>query len=328
MAGNYVRGRAVAVDLGGTQFRVALGTSEGEIEWRTSRPTRAERGPQATLDSIFDAVQEAVAATRDRGTIKGIGIGAPGPVDPWAGVIHTPPNLPGWDGVPLKRMFEEKFDIPTQVANDANLAAVGEHRYGAGRGLADVIYVTASTGIGGGIIANNQLLLGHRGYAGEIGHMTISMNGPRCGCGNAGCLEALASGTAIARRARELVSTSEDTKLRLIAPTEITAKVVAEMANQGDQLARQIFQEAAVALGTGMANLALLFNPQRIIIGGGLSKAGPLLWDTMLETVRARAMAPCQEDLEIVPAGLADDAGLFGGLALAIFGQQEAASGN
>ena len=134
----------------------------------------------------------------------------------------------------------------------------------------------------------------------------------------AGCLEAIASGTAIARRAREEVSSNKDTMLRLVDPSELTAKIVSEMAYRGDQLAGQILREAAIALGTGMANLALLFNPQRIIIGGGLSKAGPLLWEPMLETVRARAMAPCQQDLEIVPAGLGDDSGIFGGLAVAI----------
>ncbi len=307
--------RAIAVDLGGTRFRVAVGTSEGVIEWRVSRPTEPERGRQAVLTSIFEAVDEALASVADRSTVKGIGIGAPGPLDPWSGVIYNPPNLPGWDVVPLKPIFEERYGLPTLVANDANLAAIGEHRFGAGRGYKNMIYVTVSTGIGGGIIANDQLLLGHCGFAGEIGHMTIDMNGPVCSCGNVGCLEMLASGTAIARKARERILAGAETSLRALPEDELTGKAVVEAAYRGDAVAQQILQEAGVALGVGMVNLAHLFNPHRIIIGGGVSNAGPRLWDPMLEIVHTRTMSSCHRDLEIVPAGLGDDAGLLGAVA-------------
>lgn len=316
MASGGSRARAVALDLGGTRFRVAMASYDGVIEWRVSRPTLAERGPHAVLDDIYQAVMEALASVPNRGTVKGIAIGAPGPLDPWNGVIHEPPNLPGWEGVPLKALFEAKFALPTLVANDANLAALGEHRYGAGRGFSDVIYVTVSTGVGGGIIVNNQLLLGHGGFAGEIGHMVIDMHGPVCGCGRTGCLEALSSGTAIARRAREMVASGMETALRRWAPSELTARGVVELAYQGDAVAEGILRDAAVALGVGMVNLAHLFNPQRIIVGGGVSNAGPILWDTMRETVRERALASAQRDLEIVPVGLEDDAGLLGGIAM------------
>ncbi len=308
--------RALALDLGGTRFRVAVGTGDGAIEWRASRMTETERGLQPVLDHIFQTVDEALATVADRTTVKGIGIAAPGPLDPWTGVIHNPPNMPGWDRVPIKRLFEDRYALPTRVANDANLAAVGEHRYGAGRGLADLIYVTVSTGIGGGIIANNRLLLGHCGFAGEVGHMTIDTHGPVCLCGNVGCLEVLASGTAIARQARAMVQAGAETALTRLTAGEITALAVVELAYQGDAVCRQLLRDAGTALGVGMVNLAHLFNPQMIIIGGGVSNAGPLLWDAMREIVRTRTMASCRRDLEIVPAGLGDDAGLLGAVAL------------
>jgi len=317
MAGERFLPRAIAVDLGGTRFRVAVGTSAGVIEWRVSRPTLVERGRQAVLESIFQSVAEALSTVAHQRTIKGIGIAAPGPLDPWTGVIYNPPNMPGWDAVPLRQLFEERFGIPTRVGNDANLAAMGEHRFGAGKGYHDLIYVTVSTGIGGGVIVNDQLLLGHCGFAGEVGHMTIDMHGPRCNCGNVGCLEVLASGTAIGRQARDAVATGAATALARIPLHEITAQRVSELAYQGDEVARRILLEAAVAMGAGMVNLAHLFNPQRIILGGGVAiGAGPMWWDKIHDTVRARAMTSCQRDLEIVPAGVGDDAGLLGAVAL------------
>ncbi len=308
--------RAVVVDLGGTLFRVAVGTSEGVIEWRVSRPTEASRGREAVLKDVFAATDEALANVVDRKTLIGFGIAAPGPLDPWSGVLYNPPNLPGWESVPMRQLFEERYGLPAHVANDANLAAMGEHRFGAGRGYKDLVYVTVSTGIGGGIIANDQLLLGQCGFAGEIGHMTIDRHGPACPCGNVGCLEMLASGTAIARRAREMIQSGAESSLSSLPPLEITAKAVMEAAYEGDLISQQILQEAGVALGVGMVNLAHLLNPRRIIIGGGVSNAGPRLWDPMLEVVHSRAMTACHRDVEIVPAGLADDAGLLGAVAL------------
>ncbi len=316
MASSVGQERAIALDLGGTRFRVAVGTLDGVVEWRVSRPTLPERGLDSVMADVNQAIAEALAAVPGPARVKGIAVGAPGPVDPWKGVLYEPPNLPGWDNVPIKQLMEARFSLPTLVANDANLAAVGEHRFGAGRGFSDVIYVTVSTGIGGGIITNNQLVLGHGGYAGEIGHMVIDMHGPLCGCGQAGCLEALASGTAIARRAREVVASQVDTRLRQWRPEELTAKQVVDLACDGDAASRAILEEAAIALGVGMVNLAHIFNPHRIIIGGGVSNAGPMWWNAMRETVRRRALASVLRGLEIVPVGLEDDAGLLGGIAL------------
>lgn len=319
MAEGHGTRRAIALDLGGTRYRVAVGTPDGEIEWRVSRATDADRGRDQVLKGMFAAVDEAVDTLGTRSDLSGIGIGAPGPLDPWEGVLYNPPNLPGWDSLPLKKLFEDRYRVPTHVANDANLAAMGEHAFGAGRGFQHVVYVTVSTGIGAGIIIDDRLVLGARGYAGELGHMTIDMRGPLCRCGNTGCLEAIASGTAIATQARELVGKGARTSLSRIPPEQLTAKTVAEAAYEGDEVARELMRNAGQALGVGMVNVAHLFNPQRIILGGGVSmNGGPLLWDPMRETVRARAIATIQRDLEIVSAGLADDSGLLGAVAMVL----------
>ncbi|HEX9016650.1 MAG TPA: ROK family protein [Chloroflexota bacterium] len=311
--------RAVALDLGGTRYRVAVSTLEGELEWRVSRNTDAARGLEPVLDSLFASLEEAIAAAGGREAVSGLGIAAPGPVDPWNGVLYSPPNMPGWVNVPLKHLFEERFGIHSVAGNDANLAAVGEHRFGAGRGLANVVYVTVSTGIGGGVISDNRLLVGSHGFAGEIGHMTVELHGDLCACGNWGCLEALASGTAIARHARETVQSGADTALRALAMEQITAKAVTDEAYRGDKVAQRLLKEAAEALGVGIVNLAHLFNPSRIILGGGVSiNAGPIFWDTIQEVIEARMMRPALRDLEIVPAGLGDDAGLLGAAAAAL----------
>lgn len=283
-----------------------------------SRPTEVARGLEAVLETLFQAIDEAIAASGGPSRVNGIGVAAPGPLDPWTGVILNPPNMPGWTRVPLKELFEERYGVLTTVVNDANLASVGEHRYGAGRGLKDVVYVTVSTGIGGGVIIDNKLFLGHNGFAGEIGHITIDMHGERCACGNVGCLEALASGTSIARRARQAVASGEHTVLSTIQRDLITAKDVTDAAYRGDEVALRLLREAGIALGVGIVNLAHLFNPERIILGGGVSlNAGKILWDVIHETVRSRTMAPSLRDLEVVPASLGDDAGLLGGIALA-----------
>jgi glucokinase len=309
--------RAIAMDLGGTRFRVAVGTSLGELEWRVSRLTFAEQGPTAVINRMFATVDEALKTVEDSSSVRGIGIAAPGPLDPWSGVIHRPPNLPGWDKIPLKQLFEERFGVPVQVGNDANWAAVGEHRFGAGKGYSHLVYITVSTGVGGGIIIDNRLLLGLCGFAGELGHMTIDMRGPIDNCGNIGCLEAFASGTAIARRASELVESGAPTSLSAYPLEAMTAELVQTEAYNGDDTAIQIMRDAGAALGVGLLNIANILNPQRIILGGGVSMgAGPLVWNAMLEVLRARAITQCQRDTEVVPASLGDDAGLMGAIAV------------
>lgn len=311
----------VGVDLGGTQIRAALADGEGRVLRRTSCLTLAAEGPQSVIGRIKGAIYEVMGST-DRAQVQAIGIAAPGPLDPWKGVIMDAPNLPGWKGVPLKDLMEEEFGLPVFVGNDANLAALAEQRFGAGQGIADLIYITVSTGIGGGIIADNKLLLGSQGFAAEVGHQTIEAHGPRCNCGNIGCLEALAAGPAIARRARELIRGGAETAITDLVDDDldkITAKEVNQAAQAGDAIAIEIFRQAGFYIGVGIVNLLHIFNPSLIVIGGSVAKAGDLLFEPIRATVRQRAMASYYwENTPIVPATLGDDVGLLGAVALVL----------
>ena len=311
----------VGVDLGGTQIRAALADGEGSILRRTSCLTLAEEGPAPVMGRIKGAIYEVMGST-DREQVQGIGIAAPGPLDRWKGVIIDAPNLPGWKNVPLKDLMEAEFGLPALVGNDANLAALAEQRFGAGQGVADLIYITVSTGIGGGIIADNKLLLGAQGLAGEVGHQTIEAHGPRCKCGNVGCLEALAAGPAIARHARELIRDGAETAITELVGGDldkITAREVNQAAQAGDPVAIELFRQAGFYVGVGIVNLLHLFNPSLIIIGGSVTKAGDLLFEPIRATVRERAMASCYwESTPIVPATLGDDVALLGAVALVL----------
>lgn len=312
------RQRAIAVDLGGTRFRVALFNQQGTILHRRADLTDADAGQAAVIDRLITTIRAVMAeAGVEPADIAGIGVGVPGPVDPWAGVVAQTPNLPGWRNVPVKAIFERALDLPVHVGNDANLAAIGELTFGAGRGVRDLIYLTVSTGIGGGIITGGRLLLGSAGLAGEPGHMTLKADGPPCGCGNRGCLEALASGTAIANAAARRIAAGEATRLRDVPADALDAVQVVAAAEAGDDLAVIVVAEAANYLGLGIAALIHLFNPRLVLIGGGVANAGPRLFDPVRATVQARCMTAYLTHLAIERATLGDDAGLHGAAAIA-----------
>jgi len=307
-----VKDSVVAVDLGGTYIRSALINEKGQILARAERETLAQEGPEPVIGRIEASIRDVAKGT------EAISIAAPGPLDPWKGIIHQAPNLPGWREVPLADILHRAFKVPVYLNNDANLAALGEHRFGAGQGVNDLIYLTISTGIGGGIISQGRLLMGARGLAAEVGHMTLEPEGPPCGCGGRGHLEALASGTAIARRAVEEIKKGAETSItRLVEGelSEVAAKVVAQAAQAGDPLANSIFKEAGFYIGLGITNLLHILNPQLVILGGGVSKAGDLLFEPIRATVEARAIPSIQEGVKIVPSALGDDAGLLGAAA-------------
>ncbi len=305
----------LCADLGGTRIRAALCTAEEGIICRTSTPTMAKEGPEKVIERLAGQMRRAAESVPPE-EILAAGIAAPGPLDPWKGVVRGAPNLPGWQNVPLAETISKKLGLPTFLGNDANLAALGEHAFGAGRGVDDMIYITVSTGIGGGIISGGRLLLGSRGLAAEVGHQTLEAHGVRCNCGNIGCMEAYASGTAISRRAREAVEAGLETALAELET--ITARDVADAARSGDRVAREIMNEAGFYLGVGIVNLLHLFNPSRIILGGSVTKSWDLFADTMWDAIRSRAQAPYLEGLEIVRAALGDDAGLMGAMALVL----------
>jgi glucokinase len=271
---------------------------------------------------LFDVAGQLLAAKgTERSTVCAVGVATPGPIDAPRGVVTATPNLPGWRDVPLGRMIQEEFGLPTYLENDANAAALAEQRFGAGRGADDMIYVTASTGIGGGFILDGRLYRGATGAAAEVGHMTILPHGPRCGCGNRGCLEALASGAAIAREARERIARGVPTLMAELAEGDldhISAKMVAQAAEQGDAEAREIIDAAMTYLGVGMANLVNILNPQLLVIGGGLTKMGPRLFDPVRRAVDRQAFSATAFAVEIKRAELGEEVGLLGAAAVAM----------
>jgi glucokinase len=311
---------ALAVDIGGTKILTALVRDDGTVTARSRVETPADVEP--VVDAVVATVGQVLGAgVAPQDQIVAAGVGAPGPMNPETGVVYEPPNIRGWHDVPLGALLTERLGMRVWVENDANAAAVAEWWIGAGRGVSDLIYVTVSTGIGGGIIIGDRLVRGVSGTAGEVGHMTIDVNGPPCPCrrGN-GHLEALATGPAIARMARETVEAGKRSVLLEMAggrPEAITAAMVETAARDGDQVASEVFARAATYLGIGMANLLNIFNPERIVIGGGVSKAGEMLFEPVRRVALERAFERPGRDAEIVPAALGDDVGVVGAAAVA-----------
>lgn len=312
----------LAVDIGGTKILTALVADHGTIVARR-RVETPDLGVEAVLQVIAASATQVMAdAGMPKDQLLAVGVDAPGPLNPREGIVFEAPNLVGWRNVPLGRLLAERLALPVFVEHDATAAALGEWWIGAGRGVHDLIYITVSTGIGGGIIIGDRLVHGASGTAGEVGHMTIDVDGPACPCGRStGCLEVLASGTAIARMAREAVAAGRRTSLLQMAggdPEAIGAQHVEAGARAGDPVAVEIFNRAATYLGVGVANLLNLFNPQRVIIGGGVSKAGDLLFGPVRRVATARAFERPGRDAEIVPAALGDDVGAVGAAAVAL----------
>jgi len=311
----------IGIDLGGTKISTALVNGSGEILARAYRRTLAEEGEDAVIERMVQAAHHVMKDVCSLDEIRAIGIGAPGPLDVDAGVLTAPPNLPGWRRVPLKKLIEDHLGVVAFLENDANAAALAEYHFGAGKGVRNMIYVTVSTGIGGGLILDGELYGGSDGAAGEVGHMTILPHGPLCGCGNRGHLEALASGTAIAREARELIAKGVPTLVSELVSGDldlVSAKVVAQAAQRGDLEAKRIIAQAMDYLGIGMANLANIFNPDLIVLGGGLTNLGDELFVPVRRMVKRIAFPIVASSLRIVPAALGADVGVVGAAVVAI----------
>jgi glucokinase len=316
----------IAVDLGGTNIRAAHYVSDGTLLARAKHPTLPEgdggRTPPSVVARIFDAIREVMPA--DKTSVRAISIGAPGPVNPYTGIVLRAANIPGWVDIPLKREVESCFGLPAEIGNDANLAAMGEWKFGAGRGHNDVLYLTISTGIGGGVISHGQLIVGAEGMAAELGHVAVVPNGPVCGCGQRGHLEALASGPAIAHTAQAQLRSGEFQSTILIHTDgdieTVTAQHVGLAAKAGDAYAINLLAEAGTFIGHALADFLCIFNPSIVILGGGVaSNVGELLLAPVRQAMRQRAMSEIYyHNLSVVPAQLGDDVGLLGALALAV----------
>lgn len=307
----------LALDFGGTKLSAAI-LNDGESTWRDVRrifsPPDADAGYD--LHTMFQMAKELLQSRRP----AAIGVSFGGPVDHDSGVVRLSHHVPGWEDTPLAQQLEDTFGAPAAVDNDANVAALGEQRFGAGQGFGHLLYVTVSTGVGGGWILNGQPWRGAEGMAGEIGHTVVDPHGPRCLCGSHGCVERLASGPYMAQDARHRLQQDPEQGpvLRRLAGGDlytISGKLLSEAAAEGDPLAQALLDRGAWALGAGIGNAANLINPQRVVLGGGVTKAGERWWLRLRETVIAVTLP--EVHVEIVPAALGDDAPLWGAVALA-----------
>jgi glucokinase len=308
----------VGIDIGGTNIVVGTVAEDGsEVLGLVSEPTFAEQGADAVLERIVRLTRASMAAARGR-DIAGVGIGSPGPLDTARGIVLLTPNL-GWTNFPLRDRLATALGLPATLDNDANCAVFGEWWRGAARGADHVVGITIGTGIGGGIVLDGEIYHGASDIAGEIGHMTIDSTGRRCKCGNYGCLEAYASGPAIAARAVEGVEAGAESALPEYVGgdlTKITAQVVYEAAHDGDEYARDVVRDTAEFLGAGVANIINIFNPQVVVICGGVTLAGDRLFAPLARAVKRRAFKPAVDVCRIVPGELTGTAGVYGAAAV------------
>lgn len=298
----------LGLDIGGTKLAAGVVAGDGRVLSFLVESTRAEEGPVRGLERLFELARRAVVeAGADRAQLGAVGIGSGGPLDSARGVLLAPPHLTGWVDVPIVERAEEWFALPVALENDATAAAAGEHRYGAGAGTSHMVYLTISTGVGGGVVIDGRLYRGATGNGGELGHVTVDCNGRACrGCGRKGCLEAYVSGTSIAERAAEA------------GMGAVTANDVAEAAKTGDPVAVEVWDATTDALGCGLTSIVNLFEPQLVVLGGGVvTGTGEQLLAPVRERVRREAMAPAGEAARIVASPLGPHVGVVGAAAIA-----------
>jgi glucokinase len=306
--------KAVGIDLGGTYIKAGLVNEKGEILKKEQFPTLGEKNDR---DIVLSQIEKAIEFSYED-DIEGIGIGTPGVVDD-QGIVYEAPNLPGWHNLNLKKIFEGKFKKEVVVENDVNTIAWGEYLFGAGKGSKTMICITLGTGLGGGIVKDGKLLRGGKYSAVEIGHIPIDYKGPRCKCGNYGCIERFVGRDYIVERAINGIKQGRKTKIYQIVNgdlSKITPKTISEAYNNGDEFAKEIWIDVGICLGAMFSGLVNLLNPDIIIIGGGISQAGKILFDTVEKTIKERAMKILCKDLKVVPAGLGIDAGIVSAGAL------------
>ncbi len=308
----------LAIDLGGTRIRAAYVSPDLHVASRRATDTNDQEGVDAVVDRLCALGADALAHARAAGlpAPAGIGISSPGPLDPWRGVVLAPPNLAGWRDVPLVQRVEDALDLPAFLERDTNVAVMAEWRHGAGRDARNVIYITVSTGIGGGIVVDGRPLIGPDGTAGEVGHVTVELDGPPCGDGSPGHAEAIGSGTAIARDGRALLEGHRSAKLAAVfaasGATELGAEHVARAADEGDAACRAVLDRAWVAIGALAASLVNVLNPEVIVIGGSIAAHRPELFDVVRREIERRAFAAPARRVRVVPAEHGDDVSLIG----------------
>jgi glucokinase len=301
-AGTVAPSPVLALDIGGTKLAAGVVDSGGTLHSFAVEPTKAQDGPELVLGRLFDLGRRAVAESGvEWPSIEAVGIGCGGPLDAERGILIAPPHLPGWRDVPIGELAAREYERPVTLENDATAAAAGEHRWGAGAGTRNMVYLTISTGVGGGVVIDGALYRGSYGNGGELGHVTVDWRGRRCrGCGRRGCLEAYVSGTSIAERAGEAglpFATSED---------------VAAAASAGDPGARALWDETVEALSCGLVSIVNLFEPELVVLGGGVTRSGGMLLEPVRSAIRADAMQPAADAVDVVLSKLGDHVGVLG----------------
>jgi len=316
---NPKRGLVAAVDMGATHVNIALADFAAKIIDETSFSLNIKQDPKVCLAEVSRVLHELLKRCGiNISQLMAVGIGVPGPVSTDAGMVVSPPIMPGWDGFPIRDTLEKEWGCPVSLNNDAELGALGEWAYGAGRGEKNLAFIKVGSGIGAGLIINQQIYGGTTGSAGEIGHLTIDENGPLCSCGNRGCMEAFAGGHAIAVQARKLVESGKRTLLSSIPLEDLTAQEVAKAARNGDLPSQEIIMRAGTFIGIAIAGLVNLFNPGAVIIGGGVAQAGDLLTTPIRQAVRERSLRASEQGVHITTAMLGQRSSLIGATVQAI----------
>jgi len=306
------------VDVGATKIAAAVASPEGEILNRVRYPTPNSRS------TLLETLAQAISEVSEGFEVAGVGLGVPGLILAQENKVIFSPNLRAIEGISLKDELEPKVGLPVTVENDNNAAAWGEFRFGAGSGAEHLLFVGLGTGIGGGIVMHGRLLRGAQGAGGELGHVTVQATGPRCACGSRGCLEAFASGSAIGRRTREVAVERPDSALgQLAAEREVLGEDVTDLAREGDEGALSVLKEAGRWLGIGLAGFVNIFNPELVVVGGGVMEAGELLLKAARREVHLRACSPKRELVEVKEAALGRDSGVLGAAAFEDLAQKE-----
>lgn len=311
---------AIGVDLGGTNIKIGIVSQSGKIVLTTSLKTDAHLGPKMVIKNIKNGITEILKGNKYK--ISGIGIGAPGIVSTKKGIVQNPPNLPGWDEIALGSIIKKQFGIKVNVENDANAAAIGELIFGAGKKYGSFVMVTLGTGVGGGIVYDNKIFRGEIGGAGEIGHVCIDPNGPKCNCGSTGCIEAYAGNHYIKEAVRKELKNHPSSKIWELIEGDlekVSPRIIQLAAELGDVYAKEIIHDLGVKLGVAFSSISNVLDISTFIIGGGVAGFGKPLLTTIKTTMIARVLTPLKHRITIVPAKLKNEAGILGASALVFY---------
>lgn len=309
----------IGFDLGGTSMGSALVSLDGEILYQNDCPTLAQESSENVIGRIKSLIHDCFNKAKDMNlNILSIGMGSPGVIDTVNGVIKNSPNIPDWNNIEIVNILTKEFGVPSAIDNDVRVTAMGEYYFGAGKGFKNILCIAIGTGIGGGIILEGKLMRGPTFSMGEIGHITLNKNGALCGCGNYGCMEALGSSTAIIREAKKAIDNGESEILKTMIENgnELNTYLICKSAEKGDKKSHQIVTEAGEWIGIGLSGVVNLINPEIIIIGGGVSLAGDIIFNPIREEIKKRSLKIPGEFVKVVPALLGDSAGMVGASAL------------